>query len=196
MIPFSKLGTGVHGEILGLRFLDVLPTLARLDSTFAWVHGAHQATGTLDRPWLSGRAHAQVLQVGELAIVGVPAEPTTVAGRRMRRTVRKRLEGVTTVVIAGYCNGYTGYVTTPEEYESQTYEGGSTLFGRWTLGAWQTVFEAVTEQPLAGGVVPGPALDHPDVATLVEERDAGRARMGRFAHRVHEQRHGAVLGRG
>jgi neutral ceramidase len=41
------------------------------------------------------------------------------------------------VLVAGYSNGYIHYVTTPEEYEDQQYEGGSTLFGRWELPALQ-----------------------------------------------------------
>lgn len=34
------------------------------------------------------------------------------------------------VVIAGPANTYAHYVTTPEEYDVQRYEGASTLFGR------------------------------------------------------------------
>src|SRR5690606_28364345 len=32
-------------------------------------------------------------------------------------------------VVAGLANGYMQYVTTPEEYERQRYEGGATLYG-------------------------------------------------------------------
>jgi neutral ceramidase len=39
------------------------------------------------------------------------------------------------VLVAGYSNGYIHYVTTPEEYDAQRYEGGSTLFGRWEAPA-------------------------------------------------------------
>lgn len=195
MVAFSRLGAGVHGDIFGMKLIDLLPKLARLDSTFAWVHGAHRAAGTLDRPWLSGRVHAQVLQIGRLAIVGVPGEPTVVAGLRLRRTVEKRLQNADTVVITGYANGYAGYVTTPEEYDEQQYEGGSTLFGRWTLGALQTTFESVAAQPLGQRGMAGPPLEYPDLEILVREREAGRAGMGRFAHRVREQRLGTVHGR-
>ena len=51
--------------------------------------------------------------------------------------------GVDEVIIAGYANGYAGYVTTPEEYEVQDYEGASTHFGKWTLPAWQTIFRSL-----------------------------------------------------
>jgi neutral ceramidase len=37
--------------------------------------------------------------------------------------------GVTTVVIAGLANSYSGYLTTPEEFATQQYEGASTEFG-------------------------------------------------------------------
>ena len=39
------------------------------------------------------------------------------------------------VLVAGYANAYIHYVTTPEEYAEQRYEGGSTLFGRWEAPA-------------------------------------------------------------
>jgi neutral ceramidase len=39
------------------------------------------------------------------------------------------------VLVAGYSNSYIHYVTTPEEYDEQRYEGGSTMFGRWEAPA-------------------------------------------------------------
>ena len=43
------------------------------------------------------------------------------------------------IVLAGYANGYGGYVTTPQEYMLQQYEAAHTLHGRWSLGAYQQV---------------------------------------------------------
>lgn len=40
----------------------------------------------------------------------------------------------------GYTSGYGHYVTTPEEYEQQDYEGGATPFGRHQLPATQMIF--------------------------------------------------------
>jgi len=40
------------------------------------------------------------------------------------------------VLVQGYANDYAGYVTTPEEYDAQRYEGGHTMFGRWELAAY------------------------------------------------------------
>ena len=43
-------------------------------------------------------------------------------------------------------NGYSGYVTTPEEYSAQRYEGASTLYGPHTLGAYMQTFDALTTE--------------------------------------------------
>lgn len=79
-----------------------------------------------------------VARIGELAIAFVPAEVTTMAGRRMRDTIEGELgDDIENVIIAGYSNDYAGYITTPEEYAAQQYEGGHTLFGPWTLPAFR-----------------------------------------------------------
>jgi neutral ceramidase len=74
------------------------------------------------------------------------------------------------VLVAGYSNGYLHYVTTPEEYDAQRYEGGSTLFGRWEAPALTQV--AVE---LAAAMREGRAVDRgtppPD---LTEGQRAGR----------------------
>ena len=55
------------------------------------------------------------------------------AGLRLRRTLAAEL-GVPEdhVTVQGYSNAYGHYVTTPEEYSAQNYEGGATVFGPWT----------------------------------------------------------------
>ncbi len=61
------------------------------------------------------------------------------------------------VLVAGYSNGYIHYVTTPEEYAAQQYEGGSTLFGRWELPALQqTVARLAAAMRDGTAVDPGP----------------------------------------
>jgi neutral ceramidase len=90
----------------------------------------------------------QILVVGALAIVCAPGEFTTMAGARLRATVAARLipRGVTQVLLCSYCNEYMGYVTTFEEYQAQAYEGGHTIFGQWTLAAFQTRFAALADE--------------------------------------------------
>ena len=40
------------------------------------------------------------------------------------------------MVIAGLSNTYADYIVTPEEYSVQRYEGGSTIYGPYTLPAY------------------------------------------------------------
>lgn len=81
----------------------------------------------------------QLLRIGNLAVVSLPWEITTMAGRRIRSTVLAELKniGVDYVVISGLTNEYVGYVTTREEYARQGYEGSSNQFGPWSLAAIQ-----------------------------------------------------------
>lgn len=93
-------------------------------------------------PWTPEVLPVQIVRVGQLAILAVPYECTTMCGRRLRETVLTHLasKGVTDVVIAGLANAYAGYVSTREEYATQNYEGASTHFGPWTLAGWQQEF--------------------------------------------------------
>ncbi|MFI4979497.1 MAG: neutral/alkaline non-lysosomal ceramidase N-terminal domain-containing protein [Nevskiales bacterium] len=81
----------------------------------------------------------QIFRLGNLAILAVPFEVTTMAGRRLRKTVLDALSpvGVDTVVISGLANDYLHYMTTREEYSAQMYEGNSTYAGPWQLAATQ-----------------------------------------------------------
>ncbi|MFC9803007.1 neutral/alkaline ceramidase [Streptomyces bacillaris] len=86
----------------------------------------------------------QIMRIGELYLVAGPGEFTITAGLRVRRTVAQEL-GVPLerVLLQGYANAYSQYVTTPEEYDTQNYEGGSTLYGRHTLPAYQQEYARV-----------------------------------------------------
>jgi neutral ceramidase len=98
--------------------------------------------GLLNRwlPVVAQRVPVQLLRIGALYLIGIPGEVTIVAGLRLRRTVAEIVGAdIADVLVAGYSNGYIHYVTTPEEYESQQYEGASTLYGRWELPALQQV---------------------------------------------------------
>lgn len=111
-------------------------------------------------PWSPEVLPLQLVRVGPLAIVGVPFELTTMAGRRLKATVLEVLApvGVTHVVIAGLANSYAGYVTTREEYALQHYEGASTHFGPWTLAALQQELAGLAEAMRDGvAVAPGPS---------------------------------------
>ncbi|NIJ13760.1 neutral ceramidase [Saccharomonospora amisosensis] len=97
-------------------------------------------------PWVARRVPVQLVRIGGLYLIGIPGEVTIAAGLRLRRTVARIVGAdVRDVLVAGYSNGYFHYVTTPQEYDAQHYEGGSTLFGRWQLPALrQTAAELAT----------------------------------------------------
>lgn len=121
------------------RFVD--PSVAEL---------ARQArSGAIDKSALVPTVlPLQIVRIGQLAIVCCPGEFTTTAGRRVIESVESELRDrdVTNVWICTYCNDYMGYVTTNEEYQAQRYEGGHTVYGQWTLAAFQTKFAALAAQ--------------------------------------------------
>ncbi len=97
-----------------------------------------------------------VWRIGGLVLVYLGFEPTVTSGLRIRRTVAEAMDVPSdNVVVQGYSCGYGHYITTPEEYGQQDYEGGATAFGRLELPAVQQTVHALATA-LAGGV----AIDH------------------------------------
>jgi neutral ceramidase len=87
--------------------------------------------------WTADVLPIQLLRLGRLILVALAQEVTIVAGLRLRRAVADALGcSIDDVIVQGYANDYAGYVTTPEEYDAQRYEGGHTMFGRWELPAY------------------------------------------------------------
>lgn len=83
-----------------------------------------------------------ISEVGGIYIATLSMEPTTMAAYRIRRQVAKVLDvPIERVVCQGYTSGYAHYVTTPEEYDNQDYEGGATIFGRYQLPAVIQIFD-------------------------------------------------------
>lgn len=78
----------------------------------------------------------QLIKINDTVVMPLPFEVTTESGRRMAERVSnefsKANNGIEHAWIAGNANGYFGYTTTPEEYALQNYEGGHTLYGRYS----------------------------------------------------------------
>lgn len=116
-------------------------------------------TGTGAPPLQSQIRSITVARVGQLVILALPAEVTTMAGRRLRDSVMAELgDWAKYIVLAGYSNGYAGYITTPEEYMLQQYEGGHTLHGRWSLPAYQQIVSQLAaaleaREPIATDII-------------------------------------------
>ena len=101
----------------------------------------------------------QILKIGNLAIAGVPAEVTTMAGRRIRKNLLSSLgsTGVRYAVVAALANTYTSYLSTREEYAMQWYEGACTQFGPNELAAFQQEYTKLCNAIVDGtDVDPGP----------------------------------------
>ena len=83
-------------------------------------------------------------------MAGFPFEITTIAGKRLRKSLEEVLSkrGVKRVILCPYANGYSGYMTTNEEYQAQIYEGGHTVFGEWSFAALQTKFDLLAKEML------------------------------------------------
>jgi neutral ceramidase len=128
-----------YGNILGFpySFVKRLPV------------GENEATGTMfphmksgaaeTFPWVPEILPFQIVQLGNLCIVGVPGEITTVAAERLYDTLRSKIK-TEHMIISSYANAYMGYITTPEEYDQQCYEGGHCVYGRETLPAFIEYF--------------------------------------------------------
>ena len=137
-------------------------------------------------PTLPAFAQVSVLQLGDRLIGTVPGEVTTTAGRRMRdemlAAARARDSSVRAAHILGLANGYLEYITTPEEYTAQYYEGGSTLYGPGEAAMFGRVLAG-----LAAGVSRGdtlaPAAARRIVGELGHKRDiVPRNRATRAPH--------------
>jgi len=150
--PMLELSRGLNGRLMGLLNLRS-PLLLPVDPTTRYVKSLINANALNDTPWLPQILPCQILRIGPLAIAAIPFEPTTVAGRRLRRTLLEALApaGVEVVVLNAYANGYGGYLTTFEEYQVQHYEAGYTIFGPWTLAAVRTAYEGLARELVRGG---------------------------------------------
>ncbi len=102
-----------------------------------------------------------VLRVGDRLVITIPGEMTVAMAQRVRTAVRSALGGlpVQRIVIDGLTNEYMQYFTTPEEYEAQHYEGGSTLWGEYQSYAVLDGLVRLTQALAGGGAAPAPFDD-------------------------------------
>src|SRR5438067_1857899 len=101
--------------------------------------------------WVADVLPVQLVRIGPLVLIALAQEVTIVSGLRLRRAVADVLaEPIEHVLVQGYANDYAGYVTTPQEYDAQRYEGGHTMFGRWQLPAYVQEVTRLARDMLAG----------------------------------------------
>lgn len=99
----------------------------------------------------------QVVQLGNRLMLNTPGEPSVEMARRLVAAVQDVLPaGVEEAFVVGLANGYMGYLTTPEEYEQQHYEGGHTVYGTYTSLLARDVLRELTAALRAGALAPAP----------------------------------------
>ncbi|MCU1693490.1 MAG: hypothetical protein JWM64_2581 [Frankiales bacterium] len=110
-----------------------------------------------------------VARVGPRVIATVPGEMTVEMGRRVRAAVLAAAgSGVEAVQLSGLANEYLSYFPTPEEYDMQHYEGGSTMFGRTSSVLLQEQLAALAGQLAKGQPAPPPYAFDPRLGVRVD----------------------------
>eukprot|EP00002_Diphylleia_rotans_P001389 TRINITY_DN1077_c0_g1_i1.p1 TRINITY_DN1077_c0_g1~~TRINITY_DN1077_c0_g1_i1.p1 ORF type:complete len:714 (-),score=152.03 TRINITY_DN1077_c0_g1_i1:97-2238(-) len=117
------------------------------------------------RPMTPSILPLQLLRIGQVAIIGFPGEITTMAGRRLRNTVKQYLgDSVSHVILNAYANAFVQYTTTFEEYQIQYYEGASTHFGPYSLAGYQQEYSKLATALRSGSpVASGPDAYEPPI---------------------------------
>lgn len=144
----------------------------------------------LPDPWAPEVLPIQILKLGQLVMLVVPTEMTTMAGRRLRQHIRSRMmaEGLVgkdaVVVIAGLGNSYASYTTTFEEYQIQRYEGASTIYGPHQLNALIQEFSKLVKSMAQGEAPTTEAAPVDFTAKLGQAYRSSRSAMGRLRDEV------------
>ena len=98
-----------------------------------------------------------VVRVGDRLLISLPAEPTVEVGRRARAAVLAAAgEGLRGAVVAGLANEFIQYLTTPEEYDRQHYEGASTVYGPASSALLSEQLADLTRRLSSGQTAPEP----------------------------------------
>ncbi|EFN86684.1 Neutral ceramidase [Harpegnathos saltator] len=147
-----------------VRNLVAKPTKEDIDC-----HGAKPillATGRMKLPyqWQPKIVSTQVAVIGNVVVAGVPGEFTTMSGRRLREAIKRVMNDASSnddddddeisVIVAGLCNTYSSYITTPEEYQIQRYEGASTIYGPHTLTIYLKQYQELLQAAINGTELP------------------------------------------
>ena len=143
-----------------------------------------------------------VVRVGGLVFAAVPAELTTISGRRVADSVRAAAARAGApaehVAVLGLTNGFIQYVATEQEYHAQHYEGGSTVYGPATSAVLASELATLTASmggptPTSPPVAPVPITVYPGPPrALLPARGSGPQRIERAWLR-HECGDGAIV---
>jgi hypothetical protein len=156
----------------------------------------HKSGGPLGE--VPNRVPLVAVRIGRRLIASLPGEGTKEMGARVRNAIGSAIagSGVERVAIAGLANEFILYLTTPEEYERQHYEGGNTHFGVWsgtligqelaklagTLVRGEPAPAPVDFDPTNGVRPDGPAYgDGADSGSIIDQPAGSYPRLGHAA---------------
>ena len=99
-----------------------------------------------------------VLRVADRLLITEPGEASAEVGRRTRAAVFAAAQGIGIrgVSLMGLTNEFIQYLVTPEEYDRQHYEGGSTIYGPASSAAVSDSLVELTESMRDGKPAPAP----------------------------------------
>lgn len=135
-------------KIFGIENLSKLSPLQLVDPLVGTLAKFHHRGSMREHTWTQQVLPIQLTQIGELLILSLPAEVTTIAGYRIKKQLEQMFKDtdIKKVISAPYANGFCAYIVTPEEYEMQCYEAGHCVFGKWALPAFQTVIKRLATE--------------------------------------------------
>jgi neutral ceramidase len=106
-------------------------------------------------PWTPNILPLQIIKIGNLIIIAIPTEVTTMSGRRIMNAVAAQFPpNQYHFVLSALANAYSGYLATPDEYPMQRYEAASTHFGPWELAAFEQEFTKLAQAMIHNQSVP------------------------------------------
>ncbi len=97
--------------------------------TFAKTYNVTQGVAQLAvHAFAPKAANLTLVRLGPVAIVGVPGEPTSELGARIRQFGNQL--GFAETLVCSHVNGWAGYILAPSDYDRGGYEGTLSFFGR------------------------------------------------------------------
>lgn len=100
----------------------------------------------------------EIVRIGPMLLTGVPFETCVESGRRIENAVREAAgdhAGIERVVVSSLVNDHWDYLTTPEEYSLQCYEGASVIYGPDSLQFATAAAAELAVDVLKSGTVAG-----------------------------------------
>lgn len=147
VLPTS--GRRIDAEPLTWRTAPISVGKPKPHPTFAQVNKIPEALAqSLVEKFAPPESAITAIRLGNLALIGVPGEPTAEVGRAIEAAGKKY--GYSQVIVVSHVNGWMGYILTPKDYDRGGYEATLSFNGRETgdrvVEAATNVLQAMRDQ--------------------------------------------------